>query len=624
MFEASVNKQFKSRFAVLNGVVNMGPISVLRRVFNGHSIDSYVLSNNLEEQLVVMRKKEFEALCKYIKVDIERTSNIPRAKLIKEKGMRGIDLNPGSSFNPCALLPYVDVSASGYANYLNNIYLSQIQPYSHMILRGMNFSHYEVIGKAMSSSMANAINMAYQKHGANINNVLSKRSYNAEEYEVALLGVANLGIDKLTPKYFKALCANDGSGAKYMKSKLDKYLDTCRKEMNSESVRDAIPSEKVSPYLYMNCIEKFVNSYPNTFRNLSNTKSSYGTPCAVFDYKYNKAGLFIPIYVYSVPNNNSMLLIICPNGENTTNGVFEKFSYNAKNTMADISQKIKECLKRLEQKLNVLENEEKSQSEFDKARLKKIDDKKKELMTQIEYMEKHLPIINDDTWYSAELSAERSMVAIQKIEYNNYYPSVIFSYSDDNSINKSVYHLVVDMVKDRFPGYVFLRIYPYLDREIEDYETIVYSLSEDDRRTDILWDGINKCIREVSSCRCEDENKVAAKYKNYRYIDSGRILEDLYSELGDIEMGRNRLEQRSFNIKTGRPISNTNQKSYSDYRGKPESLPNTVNKDSKRTLFDNQDPSDFSQKTVETSKKKYTEEETAKALEELSQLFQFI
>ena len=71
-------------------------------------------------------------------------------------------------------------------------------------------------------------------------------------------------------------------------------------------------------------------------------------------------------------------------------------------------------------------------------------------------------------------------------------------------------------------------------------------------------------------------------------------------------------------------FSNTNQKSYSDYRGKPESLPNTVNKDSKRTLFDNQDPSDFSQKTVESSKKKYTEEETAKALEELSQLFQFI
>ena len=91
-------------------------------------------------------------------------------------------------------------------------------------------------------------------------------------------------------------------------------------------------------------------------------------------------------------------------------------------------------------------------------------------------------------------------------------------------------------------------------------------------------------------------------------------------------MGRNRLEQRSFNIKTGRPVSNINQKSYSDYRGKPESLPNTVNSTfkSERTLFDNQDPSDFGQKTVETPKKEYTEEERVKMFGELSQLFQFM
>lgn len=57
MFEASVNRQFKSRFGALNGVVHMGPISVLRRIFNGHSIDGYVLSNNFEDQLVVMKKK---------------------------------------------------------------------------------------------------------------------------------------------------------------------------------------------------------------------------------------------------------------------------------------------------------------------------------------------------------------------------------------------------------------------------------------------------------------------------------------------------------------------------------------------------------------------------------------
>lgn len=106
MFEASVNRQFKSRFAAMNGVVQMGPISVLRRIFNGHTIDGYVLFNNFEEQLVVMKKKEFEALCKYIKVDIERTSNIPRAKLIKERGFRGIDLSNRGVIDPQTLIPY--------------------------------------------------------------------------------------------------------------------------------------------------------------------------------------------------------------------------------------------------------------------------------------------------------------------------------------------------------------------------------------------------------------------------------------------------------------------------------------------------------------------------------------
>ena len=33
MFEASVNRQFKARLSALHGVVQMGPISVLRRIF---------------------------------------------------------------------------------------------------------------------------------------------------------------------------------------------------------------------------------------------------------------------------------------------------------------------------------------------------------------------------------------------------------------------------------------------------------------------------------------------------------------------------------------------------------------------------------------------------------------
>ena len=57
MFEASVNKQFKARFQGMQGVVNMGPLSVLKRLFNGHKIDGYVLSNNIDAELVVMKKE---------------------------------------------------------------------------------------------------------------------------------------------------------------------------------------------------------------------------------------------------------------------------------------------------------------------------------------------------------------------------------------------------------------------------------------------------------------------------------------------------------------------------------------------------------------------------------------
>lgn len=254
MFEASINRQFKSRFSALNGAVHMGPISVLRRIFNGHSIDGYVLSNNFEDQLVVMKKKEFEALCKYIKVDIERTSNIPRAKLIKERGLKGIDLSNRGILDPTTLIPYRDVTCGSYSNYLNGVYLNQIQPYTHMILRGMNFSHYEVISKAMQSNMANAINQAYEKYGGNINNVLGKRSYNAEEYEVALLAVAYMGIGELNPDYLRVVCANDGSGAKAMKNKLDKY----RGKDKVEKVKKEEVVEKTSfyPNWYVDVINK--------------------------------------------------------------------------------------------------------------------------------------------------------------------------------------------------------------------------------------------------------------------------------------------------------------------------------------------------------------------------------
>lgn len=232
MFEASVNKQFKARFQGMQGVVNMGPLSVLKRLFNGHKIDGYVLSNNIDAELVVMKKEEFEKLCKYIKVEIERTSNIPRAKIVKEKGYKLVEFD---QFNK---MPYKSVTCSQYSNYLNTCYRNRVINYQHMFFNGLNFSHYDVIYKAMSSNMGRFINNVYVKNGEKVNNILRKRELNAEEYQVALTGVAYIGNNQLNPIYLEKLCAADGSGAIAMRNKLQKYLEMTAKDMNKEVKTD--------------------------------------------------------------------------------------------------------------------------------------------------------------------------------------------------------------------------------------------------------------------------------------------------------------------------------------------------------------------------------------------------
>lgn len=232
MFEASVNKQFKARFQGMQGVVNMGPLSVLKRLFNGHKIDGYVLSNNIDAELVVMKKEEFEKLCKYIKVEIERTSNIPRAKIVKEKGYKLVEFD---QFNK---MPYKSVTCSQYSNYLNTCYRNRVINYQHMFFNGLNFSHYDVIYKAMNSNMGRFINNVYVKNGEKVNSILRKRELNAEEYQVALTGVAYIGNNQLNPMYLEKLCAADGSGAIAMRNKLQKYLEMTAKDMNKEVKTD--------------------------------------------------------------------------------------------------------------------------------------------------------------------------------------------------------------------------------------------------------------------------------------------------------------------------------------------------------------------------------------------------
>lgn len=223
--------------------------------------------------------------------------------------MRGIDLSNSGGVNPAALIPYRDVICSSYSNYLNGAYLNQIQPYTHMILRGMNFSHYEVISKVMQSNMANAINQAYEEYGGKINNVLSKRSYNAEEYEVALLAVAYIGIDELNPDYLSIVCANDGSGAKAMKNKLDKYRGKDKVEKVQSNVKEDI--EKQVNLDWYTFFEKYSNNSHRYFKNIVVHRDG-DVPVVEVEYFYYRTGI-LPnpnFKIYREESNNRYRLKI--------------------------------------------------------------------------------------------------------------------------------------------------------------------------------------------------------------------------------------------------------------------------------------------------------------------------
>lgn len=348
MFEASVNRQFKSRFAAMNGVVQMGPISVLRRIFNGHTIDGYVLSNNFEEELVVMKKREFEALCKYIKVDIERTSNIPRAKLIKERGFRGIDLSNRGVIDPQTLIPYRDVTCGEYSRYLNSAYLSKIQQWQHMILQGMNFSHFEVIYKAMQSNMANAINQAYEQYGGNINGVLSKRSYNAEEYEVALLAVAYVGIGELNPDYLRVVCANDGSGAKAMKSKLDKYRGLNQNKVEKSDKNEENISEEKKKEDIENAYIPWVEYNKGIWADVKYSTNPQGIPYAIVSLYIDsnaedEADIMdgiVDIYIYRVGKLPNFKIIMSMDGPKKEGSFYREITCNKDESIYDIESKL--------------------------------------------------------------------------------------------------------------------------------------------------------------------------------------------------------------------------------------------------------------------------------------------
>lgn len=332
MFEAVVNRQFKSYFSGVHGSVNMGAISVLRRIFNGHKIDGYVLVDNIKNQLVLIKKKDFELLCEYIKVELERTSNIPRANIEKQRGIKCINMGMGN------ILPYRLVSYREYINFLNTEYLYTIQEYQYMIVKYMNFSHFEVIYKAMNSEMRDYILKMYNLDGEKINKCLSNRVFNAEEYEVLLLALANVGVEELDFESFKYLCAIKDMGAKGLRTKLaqlmEKYkreklkleTDNLNKFKNIDKKGNEVEAqEKVEGYNFYNPFWylKLLKKYPEKFKDIKKHQQRYTT----FTYIFN--GEKIPLEVGIIKDGRTRFmdreykLTACVHSRETLEGLSE-------------------------------------------------------------------------------------------------------------------------------------------------------------------------------------------------------------------------------------------------------------------------------------------------------------
>lgn len=297
MFEAVVNRQFKTYFSGLSGSVNMGAITVLRRIFNVHKIDGYVLIDNIENQVVLMKKKEFDSLCEYIKVDLERTSAIPRATIEKRGSVKVINMGAGG------YLPYRMVSFREYSNYLNTTYYTKIQEYHYMTLRYMNFSHYEVIFKAMNSEMKSYISEMYSKYGEKLNKLMSNRGYNAEEYEVLLLALANVGVGELDLEGFTELCKVKELGARGLRTRLGILMSKYQMKGNkNENTLNKCDSNKETEQVYSSFNPMW---FLEVFKNVQLFKIVRNISDENIDFLFNYKGIWYPLNICNIYKNKN-------------------------------------------------------------------------------------------------------------------------------------------------------------------------------------------------------------------------------------------------------------------------------------------------------------------------------
>ena len=228
----------------------------------------------------------------------------------------------------------------------------------------------------------------------------------------------------------------------------------------------------------------------------------------------------------------------------------------------------------IENKLNTLINELNGL----KDEYKGLIEDREDVVKEVEFVEEHLPLQEGAYyWYVDELMYRKDEIAVQYVDDDYRYPSVVFSYTSDSRVDTEKWVKLMCMDAIEFGSYINIRIYPYKDY-VEKDEIFMLSDSGYYGRAEIVDELIYTCLHEAI-VPAMTENEALELYDWYKIIDGEAYIDQLIDEdLADIDKKLKSVvsEIRRIELEINK-------------------LKDKLGDKAKKGLFDNQDTSDFTE-----------------------------
>ena len=319
MFEANANKQFNTKYSGYQGEVSMGAFTVIRRIFKGREITGYLLSDNISRKIFIMTQVQFKKFCDDFKLKLERTSNITiqkedNIKVNTQIGAKSMRAVIGDGYVDTVIWEQSKTTNDQYTNYLNKLYISQLQGMPIIFTHGMNFTHYEVAIKAMRSNYADYIVKAFNTYGAIVRQGLSRKKINAEEYEVLLLAIAYLGNNSITTDDYKKL-AQLTTGAKGLRILLSNLVN---ENKNKQSTPNEVKPQ-LEPSVYgvpISVLQKFCAESKQNFGIVWEI-GEFGATSFIHENEFLKTTIlkYLVLYVtWGMRSDVKIFQLVCDDG----------------------------------------------------------------------------------------------------------------------------------------------------------------------------------------------------------------------------------------------------------------------------------------------------------------------